>query len=109
MSIGALVLEAGLDKFFDCPAVRKTFEVIMAFLSLGDPSKNEKDKQIGMYHCNDFGNDWLWLAVPRNGEVKPSLRSYNTTNPQQGYPYRKSTYTKSSVLVGIILKAHRDL
>jgi hypothetical protein len=73
--IGALVLEAGLDKFFDRPAVRETFEVVMAFSSLGDPSKNKKDKQIGTYHCNDFGNDRLWLAVPRNGEVKPGLRS----------------------------------
>jgi len=73
--IGALVLEAGLDKFFNCPALQEMFEVVMAFLSLGDPSKNEKNKQTRTYHCNDFTNDQLWLVVPCNGEVEPSLGS----------------------------------
>jgi hypothetical protein len=72
MGIGTLVLEAGLDKFFNCPAVWESLEVVMALSSLGDPSKNEKDKQILTYHHNDFGNSWLWLAVPCNGEIKPS-------------------------------------
>ena len=70
--IGALVLEAGLDKCFNCPAVWESLEVVMALSSLGDPSKNEKDQQIRTYHCNDFGNDQLWLAVPCNGGVEPS-------------------------------------
>jgi hypothetical protein len=72
MGIGTLVLEVGLDELFNCPAVRESLEVVMALLSLGDPSKNEKDKQIRTYHCNNFGNDQLWLAVPCSGEVKPS-------------------------------------
>ena len=55
--IVVLVLEAGLDKFFNCPAMWESLEVVMVLLSLGDPSKNEKDKQIRTYHCNDFGND----------------------------------------------------
>jgi hypothetical protein len=75
MGIGMLVLEAGLDKFFDRPAVRESLEVVMVLLSLQDPSKNEKDKQLRKYHCNDFGNDRLWLAVPYNREVQPSCGS----------------------------------
>ena len=70
-----LVLEAGLDKFFDCPAVRETFEVVMAFSSLGDPS-NERSKEIRTYYCDDFGNDRFWLAVPCNRKVQPSCSSY---------------------------------
>ena len=70
-----LVLEAGLDKFFNCPALQETFEVVVVFSSLGDPSKNEKNKQTRTYCCNDFTNDQLWLAVPCNGEVEPSLGS----------------------------------
>jgi hypothetical protein len=46
--------------------------------SLGDPSnENERDKQIKTYHCNNFGYDRLWLAVPciRNdmGTGKPMI------------------------------------
>jgi len=73
MGIGVLVLEAGLDIFFNCPALQEMFEVVVAFSSLGDPSKNEKNKQTRTYHCNDFTNDQLWLVVPCNGEVEPSL------------------------------------
>ena len=65
--IGALVLEAGLDKLFSGPAMWESLEVVMALSSLGDPSKNERDKQIKTYHCNDFGYERLWLAVPCNG------------------------------------------
>jgi hypothetical protein len=72
MGIGVLVLQAGLDELFNCPDVWELLEVVVALSSLGDPSKNEKDKQIRTYHCNDFGNDWLWLVVPCSGEVKPS-------------------------------------
>jgi len=36
MHIATLVLEAGLDKFLDCPAMWENFEVVMVFLSLGD-------------------------------------------------------------------------
>jgi hypothetical protein len=75
MDIGTLVLEAGLDKFFDRPAMRESLEVVMALSSLRDPSKNEKDKQISKYHRNNFGNDRLWLAVPCNREVQPSCGS----------------------------------
>jgi hypothetical protein len=70
--IGMLVLEAGLDELFNCPAMQELLEVVMVLSSLGDPSKNEKDKQIRTYHHNNFGNDRLWLAVPCSGEVKPS-------------------------------------
>jgi hypothetical protein len=49
-----VVLEAGLDKFFDSPAMWESLEVVMALSSLGDPSKNERDKQIRTYHCNNF-------------------------------------------------------
>jgi hypothetical protein len=56
--------------------VRESLEVVMALSSLGDPSKNEKNKEIRTYHCNDFGNDRLWLAVPCNGKVEPSCSSY---------------------------------
>jgi hypothetical protein len=42
--IGALVLEAALDKFFNGPAMRVSLEVDMAFSSLGNPCKNKKDK-----------------------------------------------------------------
>jgi hypothetical protein len=58
MGIGMLVLQTGLNKFFNCPAMWETLEVVMALSSLGDPSKNEESKQIRMYHCNDFGNNW---------------------------------------------------
>ena len=75
MGIGTLVLEAGLDKFFHYPAMWESLEVVIAHLSLEDPSEPEKDKQIRAYHCNDFSNDQLWLAVPHSGEVKPSLGS----------------------------------
>jgi hypothetical protein len=75
MSIGALVLEAGLDKFFDGPAMWESLEVVMALSSLRDSSKNEKDKQIRTYHRNNSCNDQLWLAVPRNGAVHPSCGS----------------------------------
>jgi len=73
MGIGVLVLEAGLDKLFNCLALWEIFEVVIAFSSLGDPSKNQKNKQTRTYHCNYFTNDQLWLAVPCNGEVEPSL------------------------------------
>ena len=72
MGICALVLEAGLDQLFNWPAMQELLEVVMAFLSLGGPSRNEKDKQIRTYYCNDFGNDQLWLAVPHNREFEPS-------------------------------------
>ena len=36
--IGALVLEAGLDKFFNYPAMWELLEVVIALSSLGDPS-----------------------------------------------------------------------
>ena len=75
MSIGTLVLKAGLDKLFNYPAMQESLEVVIALSSLGDLSKPEKDKQIKIYHCNDFSDDRLWLAVPRNRAVKPSLRS----------------------------------
>jgi len=73
MGIGALVLEARLDKYFNFPALWEMFEVVMAFLSLGDSFRNGKNKQTRTYHCNDFTNDQLWLVVPCNGEVEPSL------------------------------------
>jgi hypothetical protein len=76
MGIGTLVLQTGLNKFFNRPAMRESLEVVMMLSSLGDPSKNEKSKEIRTYHCNDFGNDQLWLAVPCNGKVKPSCSSY---------------------------------
>jgi hypothetical protein len=94
------VLQTGLNKFFNRPAMRELLEVWMMLSSLGDPSKNEKSKEIRTYHCNDFGNDWLWLAVPCNGKVKPSCSSYpehNATNPQKAYMNKVSTYTKGSV------------
>jgi hypothetical protein len=76
MSIGALVLQTGLDEFFDCPAVWESLEVVMALSSLGDPSKNERSEGIRTYHCDDFGNDRFWLAVPCNRKVQPSCSSY---------------------------------
>jgi hypothetical protein len=75
-SIGVLVLQTGLDEFFDHPAVWELLEVVMVLLSLGDPSKNERSEGIRTYHCNDFGNDWCWLAVPCNRKVQPSCSSY---------------------------------
>jgi hypothetical protein len=75
MGIGMLVLQTGLNEFFNCPAMQEMLEVVMALSSLGDPSKNEESKQIRTYHCNDFGNNRLWLAVPHNRTVKPSYGS----------------------------------
>jgi hypothetical protein len=75
MGIGMLVLQTGVNKFFNCPAMWETLEVVMVLSSLGDPSKNEESKQIRTYHCNDFGNNWLWLVVPCNRTVKPSYGS----------------------------------
>jgi hypothetical protein len=51
MGIGTLVLEARLDKFFDCPTMWESLKVVVVLVSLGDPSKNEKDKQIRTYHA----------------------------------------------------------
>jgi hypothetical protein len=79
MGIGALVLEAGLNKFFDRPTVWELLEVVMALSSLGDTFKNERNKWIRKYHCNNFGNDQLWLAVPCNREaaaVKSQTQHY---------------------------------
>jgi hypothetical protein len=73
--IGMLVLEAGLDKFFNRPAVWESLEVAVVLSSLGDISKHGKGKQITTYHHNDVGNDQLWLVVLCNGEVKPSHSS----------------------------------
>jgi hypothetical protein len=70
--IGTLVLQTGLDKFFNHTAMWEMLEVVMALLSLGDPSKNVESKQIKTYYCNDFGNSQLWLVVPHNRTVKPS-------------------------------------
>jgi hypothetical protein len=39
MGIGMLVLEAGLNKFFDRPTVWELLEVVMVLLSLGDTFK----------------------------------------------------------------------
>jgi hypothetical protein len=75
MGIGVLVLEAGLNKFFDYPTMWKLLEVVMTLLSLGDTFKNERNKWIRKYYCNNFGNDWLWLVVPCGGEVDPSCGS----------------------------------
>jgi hypothetical protein len=52
--------------------MRELLEVVMMLSSLGDPSKNEKSKEIRTYHCNDFGNDQLWLAVPCNRKSGPA-------------------------------------
>jgi hypothetical protein len=76
MSIGMLVLQSGLDEFFDCSAMWELLEVVMVLSSLGDPSKNERSKGIRTYHCDDFGNDWFWLALPCNKKVQPSCSSY---------------------------------
>ena len=76
MGIGTLVLEAGFNKFFYCPAMWESLEVVVVFSSLGDPSKNENNKQIRTYHCNNFGNDQLRLVVPCNRKVQPSCSSY---------------------------------
>jgi hypothetical protein len=74
--VRALVLEARLDKFFNCPAVWEFLEVGLACSSLEDPGKSEKIKWVITYHPDDLRNDCLRLAVPYNGAIKPGLGSY---------------------------------
>jgi hypothetical protein len=75
MCISALVLEARLDKFFNCPSMWELLEILMAFLSLGDLDEREfiKDWQWTRHHPNDLGNEVLGLAVPFDPIVNPSL------------------------------------
>ena len=53
----------------------ESLEVVMALSSLGETFKNERNKRIRKYHCNNLGNDRLRLAVPCNREVDPSCGS----------------------------------
>jgi hypothetical protein len=93
--------------------VQESLEVVMVLSSLRDLSKNDKDKQIRKYHCNDFGNDQLWLAVPCNREVQPSCGSYVLDATlliiRKVMHIKRPTYAKGSVQAVIILKAHHNL
>jgi hypothetical protein len=70
-----LVLEARLDKFFNCPSIWNSFEILVEFSSLGDLGEREfmKDWQSTTYHPDGLCNKMLGLVVPFDPIVKPSL------------------------------------
>jgi len=73
--ISALVLEARLDEFFNCPSMWESFEILVAFSSLGDLGEREFMKywESTTYHPTDLRDKVLGLAVPFDPIVKPSL------------------------------------